>query len=92
MILFYIITWISFWIGYIYIKKEYHLANKLETFTWNSRIDAHQKFPFNYIYKLEEKNSYFRLAILIISINFTIVLMQYIVGIILLSPLILIFQ
>lgn len=92
IILFYILTWISFWIGYIFIKIENPLSNKLENFTWNSRIDAHQKFPFSYIYKLEENNNYIYLAILVISINFTMVLIQYIAGIILLSPLILIYQ
>ncbi|MEF8849113.1 MAG: stage II sporulation protein M [Candidatus Thermoplasmatota archaeon] len=90
--MFYILAWFSFCIGYIFTKKEYTLSNKLEKFTWNSRIDAHQKFPFSHIYKLGENNDYILLAILVISINLTMVLIQYISGIILISPMILIYQ
>jgi len=92
LIAMYIIAWISFIIGVIFIKSHTFIAKKFERFIWNSRIEKMQLNPFKMIFKLYEQKNYIFILLLIILINSSMVLVQFISGFIFLSFILIIYQ
>lgn len=84
----YVFCWITFIIGFFFIKTKLKSARKIEKYIWNSRVDKFQKKPFSYIVELYDKKNYFGIVILVIVLNITIVILQSIIGFILISPII----
>ena len=64
----------------------------MEKKIWNARIDKMQKFPFKNIMELYAKKNYFLILVLVILINSTMVIFQFLIGLVLLSPFLVILQ
>ncbi|HDR88365.1 MAG TPA: hypothetical protein ENN63_01885 [Bacteroidetes bacterium] len=92
MVLMYLACWFSFIIGYLFIRSGSRSARKLEKFVWNSRIRKFQIQPFREILRLYEQKIFLLLFLLVIGINFTMVIFQAIAGLILIAPVIVLYQ
>jgi len=84
----YVFCWITFIVGFIFIKTKTNSAKKLEKLIWNSRVDKFQKKPFSYVVEWYDKKNYFGLVVLVIILNLTMVILQSIIGFILISPIV----
>ena len=89
MIFMYIFCWLTFFIGFIFIKTKTNSAKKLEKYIWNSRVDKFQKKPFSFVVELYDKKKYFGIVVLVIILNISMVIAQSLSGFVLISPIIL---
>lgn len=83
------IYWGCTFVGFIIVNSGTRIGKKLEIFTWNSRIRLWNKQPlFKYLFAAMEEKKYFVSSSLVMLFNFPMVIFQFIVGLILLSPLV----
>lgn len=88
----YLLQWIIFIIGYMFIRSNSKLSSRLEKYIWNTRIDAMQKYPLKLFMDAYSEKNYFKSMIFVITTNIGMVIVQLISGLVLLSPLIVIYQ
>jgi len=84
----YLIYWFCLLIGMLVVRSGSRIGKRLEVFSWNSKIKSWQKPPFSYLFKVWEDKKYIRTSLLIIAINFSMVVIQFAGGFLLISPLI----
>lgn len=82
------LCWLALIAGFSFIRRKSDLSMKLERLIWNSRVDRFQKRPFNFIVELCETRRYLLLVISVIVLNLSMVLLMFALGIIMISPLI----
>ncbi|MDI6778821.1 MAG: hypothetical protein QME25_01300 [Bacteroidota bacterium] len=86
----YALYWGFCFIGIFIVRSRY--GTLLESFTWNSRIDAFQKIPFIYLLKYITEKEFLIAAILVALINLNNVIIQFLLGFVLVSPIMSVFS
>lgn len=82
----YVIQWVCFIVGFIVIQSKRPFGQKIEKYTWNARIDVMQKTPFKqFMWAYSEKKYLFTVLFVIVT-NVNALIVQFITGFFLLSP------
>ena len=84
IILMYLLIWISTGLGYWYGGTK---NSAFATYLWNARIDASRRFPLNTFIRFYSAKAYVPTACMVILINVNMVIMQFLTGLVFLSPL-----
>ena len=87
-VILYGIYWGFMLVGILVVRSGTRIGRKLEIFTWNSRIRLWHKQPqYQYLFKAMEDKRYITASLLVMLFNLPMVVVQYAIGLILLSPL-----
>ena len=83
------IYWFCLLVGLIIVRSGTQIGNKLEKFTWNSRIRLWHKQPiYEHLFSYMENKKYLCTSSLVMLLNLPMVIFQLVTGLILLSPIV----
>ncbi len=82
------VYWSCLLVGVMVVRSCTRIGRRLEVYTWNSRIRAWHALPqFRHLFGAMQEKRYLTASLLVMAFNLPMVVMQYVVGLVLLSPL-----
>ena len=91
-VIIYSIYWLTLILGIILIKQGSKSAEKMRVWFWNKRILQFQYPPFSTLLKFWKDNRYFLSSLIFLIIILNMVVVYFLFGLILVTPLLAVFQ